>query len=515
MKPDCRTPSDNPPSTAELPADHGLGPAFAVADLPAPPPFSLKNLFRIIGPGAILLATSIGGGEWLVGPAHATKHGASLLWIVTVAIGFQLVFNLQAIRYTLYTGEPIYGGILRLWPGPKFWGVFYCLLAFLQLAWPALALSCANTLFGLYFHRLPEDANSVEAIAQAQLNARWIAVGVIVVVLGILHFGGTVERMLEKASWCMLVLIFSFLVVVNVWFVPVDVWIHNLRGFFGLVPASGGEIDWALLGALAATAGTGGIGNLTITNWMRDKGFGMGALTGAIPSAIGSREIKLSPFGKVFKASGQNLASWKQWCRYVFADQVLVWALFCFIGMFLNVNLATHIMGGKSMEGLSAGAYQAQELARIAWSGFWYITLLNGFWILFSTQLGNTDILVRTITDVLWLASSRVRNWRGGDVRGVYYGLLFVASSFGIATLWWSGAMSLFKLLANMAGLVLALASFQVIRVNRRFLPGALRPRLMSEILLVACGLFYSFFTVRWLWTLVTGALSWLQGEAA
>ena len=90
-------------------------------DLPAPPPFNFRNMLTVIGPGAIMAATSIGGGEWLVGPAAAVKYSSAIFLIATVAIVLQVIFNLEAIRYTLYTGEPIYGGIMRLKPGPRFW----------------------------------------------------------------------------------------------------------------------------------------------------------------------------------------------------------------------------------------------------------------------------------------------------------------------------------------------------------------------------------------------------------
>ena len=85
----------------------GRLPDWEQDDLLEPLPFSLRNAFRTIGPGAILLAGSIGGGEWLVEPAAAVKHGVGLMWIATVGIGLQILFNLEAIRYTLYTGDPI------------------------------------------------------------------------------------------------------------------------------------------------------------------------------------------------------------------------------------------------------------------------------------------------------------------------------------------------------------------------------------------------------------------------
>ena len=143
----------------------------------------------------------------------------------------------------------------------------------------------------------------------------------------------------------------------------------------------------------------------------------MGAQVGAIPSAVGGHEIQLSHVGKVFPATPENLARWREWMRYVHADQIWVWGLFCFLGMYLNVNLATAIIPhGTDLQGLAAGAYQAEYLAEI-WPGFWFLTLFNGFWILFKTQLGNTDILVRTITDAVWMSSPRARAWRIGHPR--------------------------------------------------------------------------------------------------
>jgi hypothetical protein len=86
----------------------------------------------------------------------------------------------------------------------------------------------------------------------------------------------------------------------------------------------------------------------------------MGSTVGAIPSAIGGVQIQLSHVGKVFKVTPETLARWREWMRYVHADQIWVWAMFCFLGMFLNVNLATYIVPhGTDMQGLAAGAYQA------------------------------------------------------------------------------------------------------------------------------------------------------------
>lgn len=469
-----------------LPAECGGLPPWNISDLPAPPAFTFRNMLRVIGPGAIMAATSIGGGEWLVGPAAAVKYSTAIFLIATIAIALQVIFNLEAIRYTLYTGEPIYGGIMRLKPGPRFWAVFYSVLGFFQLGWPALAGSAAATLLGAWMGRMPG--------APDQAVQGWITSGVIIGVVLILSVGGTIERTLEYFAWTMLAVVFLFLIVVNVAFVPVAHWWQTFTGFFSLAGLDH-PIDWGLIGALAATAGSGGMGNLTVTNWVRDKGFGMGSKVGAIPSAVGGHAIQLSHVGTVFPATDENLARWREWLRFVRADQIWVWGLFCFLGMYLNVNLATAIIPhGTDLQGLAAGAYQAEYLARV-WPGFWFLTLFNGFWILFKTQLGNTDILVRTITDAAWMSSHRARASRRG-IRAIYYSILVAVSISGVLLIQWASPFQLFKILANMAGVVLAIAGVQIFVVNRRFLPRAVRPAAWREIGLLACSAFYSVFAV-------------------
>jgi hypothetical protein len=156
------------------------------------------------------------------------------------------------------------------------------------------------------------------------------------------------------------------------------------------------------------------------------------------------------------------------------------------------VNLATAIIPhGTDLQGLAAGAYQAEYLSKI-WSGFWFLTLFNGFWILFKTQLGNTDILVRTITDAIWMSSPKAR--AGTSIRSIYYGILVVFSIWGAFVIRSASPFTLFKILANMAGIVLLIAGVQIFLVNRRFLPPAVRPPLWREIGLLLCSAFYAFF---------------------
>src|SRR5438445_7909160 len=99
----------------------GSLPPWGVGDLPAPPPYSIKNALRVTGAGAIILGISIGSGEWLIGPAVTAQFTAALLWVATASILLQWVFNEEASRYTLYTRAPIMSGFRLTKPGPAVW----------------------------------------------------------------------------------------------------------------------------------------------------------------------------------------------------------------------------------------------------------------------------------------------------------------------------------------------------------------------------------------------------------
>jgi hypothetical protein len=319
----------------------------------------------------------------------------------------------------------------------------------------------------------------------------WTTYGVLVGTLVLLLFGDTIERTLEYISWVMVVYIFAFLIIVNVFFVPAANWLTTLAGFgsFGTFPDG---VDLVLVGALAASAGSGGVGNLAISNWFRDKGFGMGAHAGAITSATSSQSITVAPTGSIFPIHRESLRRWTQWWKYVNADQLWLWAVGCFVGMFLNVNLATSVIpAGTDLSRIGAGAYQAEYMAQHLWSGFWFLALLNGFWVLFSTHLGNTEILVRMTTDIAWAGSPKVRSWAKNNVRSLYYTLFVVFTLWGMVVVNWGSAMDLLKLLGNIAGFILAVSSIQILIVNTRLLPKELQPPLWRKLALVACAIFY------------------------
>jgi hypothetical protein len=118
-----------------------------------------------------------------------------------------------------------------------------------------------------------------------------------------------------------------------------------------------------------------------------------------------------------------------------------------------------------------------------------------GAWILFKTQLDVMEGMVRAVTDILWTGSRRIRNWRGGDVRAIYYALLGVVVLWGMFALKLAQPILLLQISANVAGATFVIAGVHLLYVNTRLLPEALRPGIWPRGGLVALVVFYGVFS--------------------
>src|SRR5215207_6963821 len=263
-------------------ARSGLAP-WKPAELPVPPTPKGFGWIGVVGPGVIVLGASIGGGEFLLGPAVFVRHGLSLLWVTGVAILLQTVFNTELMRYTLATGEPAFTGFMRTRPSSTMWAWVYAILYFLQMGWPAFAANAAGAIFFLFARRLagPADADALY----------FLGVGTFLACVAVLLVGRRIERTLELLNWVLVACILGGFLVLAALFAPARTWLGAALGFVGF-DAARGEFDFLprgadffLLGALAAYSGAGGVINIVLSNWARDKGYGMGGRAGYIPAA--------------------------------------------------------------------------------------------------------------------------------------------------------------------------------------------------------------------------------------
>jgi hypothetical protein len=474
----------------------GSGPSLRVADLPSPPTGWLE-IARIVGPSVIVLGMGIGAGEWLLAPAAAVKYGTSILWIATIAIIIQTLAFIEAVRYTMYTGEPLTTGIMRLKPGPLFWGPLLLALLVLSLGWPVWAFGAATAVVSAYLGRL-SGADDVNLVVVAGLLLA-------MTVLAILAFGGVVVKVLELAEWIMMFFVLATLIVLVALVVPGSKLIDVVGGFasFGSLPSVDILSAAVLLGALAGYAGAGSFANTVLSSYYRDKGFAMGRYSGAITTIVGGASITLASSGAVFQVSEESLRRWRGWMRIAILDIVGIFTLGSFLGILLPVSLAvTLIPQGSDISGWAAAAYQAGELRKLMGFAGWALVLILGFWILYSTQMGLMELVARTATDILWTMSPKLRELARGDVRLAYYPILafmafWVALSFILFYKFKVNPVLASALVANMSNIVYPLTVLANIYLNNKYLPKEIRPSpLITVALLLGCLFWLTFFVL-------------------
>ena len=473
-------------------------PPFQEAELPSPPRPKGLAWAGVVGPGVIVLGASIGSGEFLLGPTAFVQYGLVLLWVTLAAAFLQTVFNTELMRWTLATGEPVFTGFMRTKPAPGFWAVFYAGLYVLQVGWPAWAGTAAGAVFFLFFRELagPEHAALVY----------WFGVGTFAACVAVLMVGKRIGRTLEVLNWVLVAAILGGFLVLAIIFVAPGTWGAAAAGLVGFDPAARAfrflpqGADWFLIGSFAAYSGAGGVINLTLSSWARDKGYGMAGSAGYIPSALSGDKVQLASSGFAFAPTPKALERWRGWWRIVRADQWGVYFAGAVLGMVLPAVLyVTFIEAGTDIRGLSIAAALADAMAGRAGPLFGGAIALMGVWVLFKTQLDIVEGMTRAVTDILWTGSARVRRWRGGDVRFVYYAVLGVLAAWGVVALNLAQPIVLLQLGANMAGIVFVVSSLHLLYVNTRFLPKEIRPPPWRRAALVATAIFYGAFVTLWL----------------
>lgn len=494
-------------------------PAWTTGELPEPKPLSWRNWTSFIGPGIVMMGIQIGGGEWLLGPTVTAKYGGGLMWIATTAIILQVFYNLECGRYALYCGEPVFTGFMRGRLGPRF---FFGLMLLLNLSAlvPGLSTHGAAMIASLWLDRpvTLEDRGLISGLAYACLF------GVSLPVL----MGGKVYNVLQGIMTVKVIVVLGFCLGLGLTCVSAESWWNVFSGFvkFGIVPVSdgnGGEVlvngftqwwdtgSWPViaatsvvtLGAFAGYAGGGGLANSTYSNFVRDKGWGMGSQVGAIPSAVGGRSVSLSHVGKVFEITAENLRRWRGWWRYVWTDQVWVWAPGCFMGMalpaLLSMQFAQHSTITPQQAAVAQSIITADGLRQAGFSPWlsqllWILALFTGLMVMLPSQMSILDDFARRWTDGLWSSSRRIRESMQADqVKVIYYTILglYVAWSFVCAFLFSNAPKLMTDFIANFNNVALGVTSFQLLWINNRLLPQEIKPHWYQSLGVACCGLFY------------------------
>ncbi len=251
-------------------------PEWNTGELIEAPVFTSRNWFALLGPGLIMGGSAIGGGEWLLGPKVTGVYGGGLLWLATLSILGQVLYNIEISRYTLYTGEPIFTGKFRMMPGPRFWVVAYLLFDFGSI-FPYLAANAATPVATLILGGNIPQPDKLPFYELMSHNYDWylmkgLAYAIFLGALVPLLFGGKIYRSLKVVMTFKLIVVFGFLLFLAFGYSKLSTWSEIGQGFvsFGTVPVLRGE-DTNGNGVLDAGEDWDGDGRLDVIEQQTDS----------------------------------------------------------------------------------------------------------------------------------------------------------------------------------------------------------------------------------------------------
>ncbi|MFO0790314.1 MAG: Nramp family divalent metal transporter [Pirellulales bacterium] len=505
-------------------------PRWDAAELPRAPRITARSWALLIGPGLVAAGAAIGGGEWLAGPLTTARYGGAILWLATVSILVQVFYNLEICRYTLYCGEPIFTGKFRVLPGPACWLVVYVFLDFGSV-FPYLVANAATPLGAVILGEIP-DVDKIYHLAgfdmTGQAFLRGLTYIVFIMSLVPLIFGGKVYNSLKAIMSFKIVVVFGFLLFVAAFYSTPDTWADILSGFFkfGTVPVvnanssgppvtenlfltwwHGGEmpkLDFtmvAVLGALAAISGNGGLTNTALSGYARDQGWGMGTHVGAIPSVVGGRKLTLCHVGSVFPINAESIHRFRQWYRFLLQDQLVVWMPACFVGVALPSMLSIQFLPrGTTAKDWVAAGMTADGLRDAVGPRFgqyfWLMTLFCGFLVLAPAAVSTFDGALRRWVDLCWTGVPFVRRWDPHRIRWLYFGAVCGYAVFGIFALTFLNPKQLLVWATCIYNAALGFSCFHVLAVNTILLPQPLRPNWFIRVGLIFGGIFFTALAV-------------------
>lgn len=180
-----------------------------------------------------------------------------------------------------------------------------------------------------------------------------------------------------------------------------------------------------------------------------------------------------------------------------------MWGIF-FVGAMLGMLLPTILMAqavelsGESPTTATVPTFVATALEPEYGRAMFYGMLVIGVLILFSTQLGIFEGMVRVTTDAAHATSPRLRRLLEGDPRRFYYPFMLLLLLIIAVILHLALPVSLVQWSANMSNLGALIFPFMLIYLNRR-LPRAARPRPWHYVLLIVNVIFFGFFFVNFI----------------
>jgi len=463
-------------------------------DMPEPVP-----LRKMLGPSIMLSGLALGSGEFILWPYITYQSGFIFFWACILGVITQYFINMEITRWSLATGESAVTGFARL---SKHWAWIFLFLNIVPWMLPAWATGAAKIVGWLIWgQELSSGQETTLAIAGL------FGCGLI------LTAGKVVYETVEKIQIVLVSSVILLVVGLAFFLVRWDAVSAQIVGVgsLGNVPDMDTLTPTLLLGALAF-AGAGGTVNLGQSNYVKDKGYGMGRYIGRITSPLTGQEEAISETGYHFPHTPANLDRWRRWWRAATIEHFLTFFLTCLVCLVLLTLIAYCLFydaagvlkpeAGQYGKGMEFIRGQAVEINNLFGGMTHTIFLIMGIVILLTTEFGVLDITSRISMDIVkvnWLRKSS--RWTESRL---YYVFLWSTILLGTIILLVGvdrvSAFDLFKYSAAMNGGVMFLYCIILIYMNRFKLAPAIRMGWVRLVAMIWAVLFFGFFVFKLLW---------------
>jgi hypothetical protein len=455
----------------EVRSDHL--PPMEYKDMPEPLP-----LRKVLGPSVILAGIGVGSGEYILWPYISANAGIGFLWLAVVGVTIQYFLNMEIERYTLATGETAVAGFARFW---KPWGIMFCAFTVIPNVWPGWGTAGATTFTYLI----------------GGGNPNVIAIIVLLAIGVALTTSPVVYQALERAEFFKVGLTIVFLAIAIIAAIRASAWadLGDNASNLGTLPTS--DVAVATLLAGLVFAGAGGANNLVQSNWIRDKGFGMGHYIPKIESPITGEPEAAPATGSMVRQDPENINRFRGWFRVASKEQLVSFWAICLASIIVFSVLAYATVYGKNISDEADFDFikgEGEVLKDVVGPWFGSFFWLFGSISLVLVALGVVDYVGRLSADVLKTLHLR-ENERWSESK-IYMCFVWTMVSVGTLVLLsgFDQPLVLLVLSACLNGIVMFIYSILLIKLNRTGLPSAIRVRGFRLAALGFAVMFYGFF---------------------
>jgi hypothetical protein len=241
----------------------------------------------------------------------------------------------------------------------------------------------------------------------AESTIPWL-VTIILVSIGLaITVSPVVYNTIERVEMVLVVIVIAFLLLAIVVATDLLAWtgiVTDAPAGVASFPRYVNEIGIATILGAIAFAGAGGANNLCQSNYVRDKGMGMGVHIPRIVSPITGEEEARPSTGYSFEINEENMRRWNGWWKVANREQLLTFVVIG-LGMLIGLSVLVASVLGEGTYGDPGSIDFLKEEAEVLGDeiGVWfeYFFYIAGFAVLLSTNVGIVDYVSRLTADSL------------------------------------------------------------------------------------------------------------------